>query len=334
MNKQMGLDFGTAHVRLCAKGENSIKRAPSVIALRARTDEILAMGNEAKQMIGRTPHSIIAARPVRGGTVDNIEHAALLLGALFDRLGATSVFRRPTVTAAIPFGVAETDKRALEDAIFEAGAGAVDLIDAPLAAAIGAGMRIAGAGGGMLVDIGAGLTEISLVSHGSVLVSGSLKLAGETFNETIVKYLADEVHILVGENTAEAIKHKIGTLDPKTDGATVNIAGKSTEMGGALSATVTGGMIREALTPHIDRIAETIRKVIEETPPELASAISDFGILLSGGSSLLCGLPEYIGEKLGVRVARSRNPIDDGVGGILTLMNNGELRRYISSRAR
>lgn len=334
MNKQIGLDLGSAHTRICVRGEGAIKRTPSVVAVRTGTGEILALGSDAKQMIGRTPHSVSAIRPVRGGVVDDIEHAALLLGALFDRLGATSVFRRPVVTAAIPYGCTETEKRALEDAIFEAGASAVSLIDAPLAAAVGAGMRIAGTGGGMIVDVGAGRTEIAIVSHGGVIVSGSMPLAGDAFTEVLVRYLAEEQHILVGENTAEQIKHKIGSLDPKNDGASLPVSGKSTQMGGALTATVTGGMLREAFIPLVDRIATTIRKVMEETPPELAASLSDFGILMTGGGSLLSGLPEHIGEALGVRVARSRSPISDVATGILQLTESGELRRYVSSRAR
>ncbi len=333
MSIQIGLDLGTANVRISVRGETAIKRAPSVVALRTRTEEILAMGNEAKQMIGRTPHTVAAVRPIKAGVVDNIAHASLLVGALFDHLGATSVFRRPSVTATIPYGAAETEKRALEDAIFEAGAGAVNLIDSPLACAVGAGMRIAGTGGGMIVDIGAGRTEIAIVSHGGVLVSGNLKLAGDAFTDTLIRYLAEEQHILVGENTAEAIKHKIGTLNKRESGS-VTVAGKSTKMGGALTATISCGMLREAFVPLADRIAATVRKVMEETPPELAASISDFGILLSGGGSMLDGLPEYLGEKLGVKIVRSRSPIDDGALGILNLMENGELRRYISSRAR
>lgn len=334
MNKQIGLDLGTAHTRIGIRGDKAIKRTPSVVSVRTGTGEILAVGAEAKQMIGRTPHSVSAIRPVRGGVVDDIEHASLLLGALFDRLGVTSVFRRPAVTAAIPYGCTETEKRALEDAIFEAGASAVSLIDAPLAAAVGAGMRIAGTGGGMIVDVGAGRTEIAIVSHGGVIVSGSMPLAGDAFTEAVVRYLAEQQHILVGENTAEQIKHKIGSLDMKLDGASLTVSGKSTQMGGALTVTVTGGMLREAFLPLADRIAATIRKVMEETPPELAASLSDFGILMTGGGSLLVGLPEHIGDALGIRVARSRSPISDVATGILQLAENGELRRYVSSRAR
>lgn len=334
MSKQIGLDLGSAHVRIGVRGENAIKRTPSVVSVRTGTGEILAVGADAKQMIGRTPHSVSAIRPVRGGVVDDIEHASLLVGALFDRIGATSVFRRPTVTASIPYGCTETEKRALEDAIFEAGASAVSLIDAPLAAAVGAGMRIGGTGGGMIVDIGAGRTEIAIVSHGGVIVSGALPIAGDAFGDAIIRYLAEEQHILVGENTAEQIKHKIGSLDPKNDGASLSISGKSTKMGGALNATVTGGMLREALTPYANHVATAIRKVMESTPPELAASLSDFGILMTGGGSLLVGLPEYIGEMLDVRVARSRSPMTDVAAGILQLMENGELRRYVSARAR
>ncbi len=333
MSKQMGLDLGTAHTRIVLRGEEGIKRAPSVVALRTGTGEILAVGAEAKQMIGRTPHTILAARPVRGGVVDHIEHASLLLGALFDRIGVTSTFRRPAVTAAIPFGATETEKRALEDAVFEAGAGTVSLIDAPVAGAVGAGIRVSGTGG-MLVDIGAGRAEIAIVGHGGVLVSGNSRLAGDAFTEAAMTYLAEEAHILIGENTAELLKQKIGSVKASQDALSVNIAGKSTKMGGAITATVTGGMLREAFIPLADRLADSVRRVMEETPPELSAALSEFGIVLSGGGSLLSGLPEYIGERLGVRVARSRSPMDDVAVGILNLTESGEIRRYISSRAR
>lgn len=335
MNNQLGIDVGTANTRICAKGEGILLRAPSVIAVRTQSHAILASGIEAKRMLGRTPHSVTAEKPIRGGAVADIELASLMLGDFLNHLGASSLFRRPTVTACIPCGAGENAKRALEDACFEAGAGAVALVEKPMAAAIGAGIRVASAVGGVLVDIGAGTTSVSVLSHDGIVVSGVSKKAGDAFTEAIIEYLAKEHAILVGEGTAEAVKHRIGSLAENPDTRKLEITGKSAKMGGACRAYVSAAMLRAALLPQAAVIVNAIRKALEETPPELSSDITRYGLLLSGGGSLLHGLPEYISAALGVRTTRSPHPLDDVCLGLAAILDGGsETARYIVSRPR
>ena len=335
MNNQLGIDLGTANTRICAKGEGILLRAPSVIAVRRESHAILAAGLEAKRMLGRTPHSVLAEKPIRGGTVADIELASLMLGDFLGRLGATSLLRRPTVTACIPCGVGENAKRALEDACFEAGASNVALVEKPMAAAIGAGIRVASALGGVLVDVGAGSTSVAVISHDGVVVSGVSKKAGDAFTEAIVEYLAKEHFILVGEGTAEAVKHRIGSLAATPDTRKLETTGKSAKMGGACRVYVSAVMLREALIAPAGILINTIRKALEETPPELSSDITKYGLLLSGGGAMLHGLPEYISAALGVRTSLSAHPRDDVALGLAAILDGGnETARYIVTRTR
>lgn len=335
MNNQLGIDVGTANTRICAKGEGILLREPSVIAVRRESHAILASGKNAKRMIGRTPHSVLAEKPIRGGTVADIELASLMLGDFLGDLGATSVFRRPTVTACIPCAAGENAKRALEDACFEAGAGSVALVEKPMAAAIGAGIRVASTIGGVLVDVGAGSTSVAVISHDGIVVSGVSRKAGDAFTEAIVEYLIKEQNILVGENTAEAIKHRIGSLAENPNPGKLEITGKSTKMGGACRVYVSAAMLREALVAPAGILVNTICKALEETPPELSSDITRYGILLSGGGSLLHGLPEFISKALGIRALRSAHPSDDVCLGLAAILGGGaEMSRYIVSRPR
>ncbi len=335
MNKRMGIDLGSANTRICLGTEGIVLRAPSVIAVREKSHAILATGMNAKKMIGRTPHSILAQKPIRGSLVADIEMASLMMADFFTRLGVTSVFRRPAATVCIPCGSGENDRRAIEDACFEAGASSVDMVEKPIAGAIGAGIRVLGPGCGVLTDIGAGTTSVSVLSHGGIVVSGTSKKAGDAFTTAIIDYLAKEQNILVGEITAEAVKHRIGSLSRVCDTRKLEITGKSTKMGGACRVYVSSAMLREALVPVADIIINTILKALEETPSELSGDITAYGILLSGGGSLMRGLPEYISSALGLRTTLSAHPMDDVCRGLSMILDGGaEMRRFISSRAR
>lgn len=334
MAKLLGIDLGTAYTRLCLGRDGIVLRAPSVVSIENRTKEVLAAGLDAKKMIGRTPSNISAIKPIRGGIVANVEHASLLLGTFFEQNELTSTFRRPTVLSAIPFGASESERRAIEDAIFEAGASTVLLTEAPLAAAIGAGMKVMSARGSMIVDVGAGTVEVAVVSHGGVVISSTIKHAGEAMTDAVVRCVMENHSILIGEMTAEHIKVKIGTL-ATADRGSEEIYGKSTKMGGAAKATVSSGELREALTPYAGAIVSAIRRALEEMPPELSSDISDYGIILCGGGSLLPGLPEYISHALGVIVTRAKDPMDCVASGINRILFGGsEMRRFICSRSK
>lgn len=342
MNNQLGVDLGTATTRICVKGEGVLLREPSVIAVRRESHAeqkeshaIIAAGREAKRMLGRTPHSILAEKPIRGGAVTNIELASLMLGDFLNQMGATSLLRRPNVLTCVPCGVGENAKRALEDTCYDAGAGTVSLVEKPMAAAIGAGIRVASALGGVLVDVGAGTTSVAVISHDGVVVSGVSKKAGDAFTDAIIEYLAKEHFILVGEGTAEAVKYSIGSLAENPDTRKLEITGKSAKMGGACRVYVSAAMLREALLAPANILINTIRKALEETPPELSSDISKYGLLLSGGGALLHGLPEYISQTLGIRTSLSAHPRNDAILGLAAILDGGpEMSRYIITRPR
>lgn len=335
MGRQIGIDLGTAYTRISEDGKGIVLCAPSVISLKGKPEKVIAVGNEARKMIGRTPADITAIRPIRESLVGNIGYTGLLLGALFDRISATSVFKRPNVISTVPCGSNETEKRAVEDAVFEAGGATVDLVEAPIAAALGAGMKISSQSGGLVVDCGAGSVEVAVISHGGIVVASSVKTAGESMNDAIIRYLIDTKSIHIGEMTAEAIKHKIGTLGAATDRGSLNVSGKSTKYGGALTVSVSSAELREALLPCADIVVETITKALEATPPELSADISNYGILMSGGGSLLDGFPDYISDKLGMSVTRSKNPPNDVSNGLLQIIrSNGAMKRFIISSAR
>ena len=332
---QLGIDAGTAKTRIYARGEGILLREPSVIAVRAQSHAILAAGEDARIMLGRTPHTVLASKPIRGGAVSDIELASLMLGDFLNRLGASSVFRRPSVLACIPCGVGENQKRALEDACFEAGAGSVSLAEKPMAAALGAGMRVSGTTCGVIVDIGAGTTDVSVISHDGIVVTGVSGKAGDSFTDAVMDYLAKEQAILVGECTAEAVKHRIGSLAGEPDTRKLEITGKSAKMGGACRVFVSAAMLKDALIPTANVIVNTIKKALEETPPELLSDISKYGILLSGGSAMMVGMAEYISSQLGVRVVTSRHPEDDVALGLAHIIDGGsKTERYIVKRQR
>ena len=332
---QLGIDLGTANTRICARGEGILLNEPSVIAVRTQSSAILTTGEKAKVMLGRTPHTVLASKPIRGGAVSDIELASLMLGDFLNRLGASSVFRRPNVLACIPCGVGENQKRAIEDACFDAGAGSVSLAEKPMAAALGAGMRVSGTSCGMIVDIGAGTTDVSVISHDGIVVTSVSGKAGDSFTAAVMDYLANEQAILVGECTAEAVKHSIGSLASNPSKARLEITGKSARMGGACRVYVSAAMLREALIPTANVIVNTIKKAFEETPPELSSDIKKYGILLSGGGSLMVGMAEYFSMQLGVPVLMSRTPREDVCYGLARIIDGGsKTERYIVKRQR
>ena len=335
MAKTIGIDLGTAYTRFCTANDGIILRAaPSVISIENRRQAVLAVGAEAKRMIGRTPANISAIKPIRGGAIANKDHATLLVGTLFDGIDLASTFRRPGVLAAIPYGASESERRTVEDVMFDAGASTVYLAEQPMAAAIGAGMKVMSAKGGMLVDVGAGTVEVVVISHGGIIISSSLKTAGESMTDAVIRCIIENHSMLVGEMTAEALKIKLGTLAPTDRGATL-VYGKSTRMGGIAQATVSSGEIREALRPYAATIVRAIRGALEAMPPELSSDISDYGIVLCGGGSLLPGLPEYIKNAIGMNVTRAKEPTDCVILGLQRILSGGsEMKRFICSKSK
>lgn len=334
MAKPLGIDLGTAYTRICTAGSGTVLRAPSVISVENRRQEVLAVGKDAKCMLGRNPSNISVLKPIRGGTVSNIEQTRLLVSAFLDSCDAVSSLRRPGILASIPYGAKESERRAIEDALFGAGASVVYLTEQPMAAAIGAGMKVMSAKGGMLVDIGAGTVEVAVISHGGIIISSSLKVAGEAMTDSVIRAVSSNHSLLIGEITAEQLKLKLGTLSP-VDRGELEIFGKSATTGGVAKAMISSGELREALTPYANAIVKAIRGALEAMPPELSSDISDYGLLLCGGGSLLPGLAEYIKNALNMNVTRAKETQDCVILGLHRILVGGsETKRFICSRSK
>ncbi len=331
MAKIYGMDLGTANTLICHKGE-IILRAPSVVAVNDEDREIVALGPSAKNMLGKTPSGITAFRPLQGGVIAEYEVASKMVHGFLERVGAFSIFSRPVLIVATPHKATDVEKRALEDAIFEAGARYVALIDEPLAAAIGTGLRVGAPRGSMIADIGGGTTEIAVISHGGIVNAGSIRVAGDEFDNAIVEYIRDTRNVLIGTATAEELKIKCGAAHPSYDFGECAVAGRNLLGGMGTVITVTSGEIREAITPKLTDILDAIRHTLEFTPPELSSDIYDYGLMLTGGGSRLRGIGKLVNERLGIRVTQAKNPLEAVCRGISRVMESetqpGDLLRY------
>jgi len=319
-SKQIGIDLGTSNTVVYLKGSGIIMRAPSVVAVNKQTKEVVAVGSEAKRMLGKTPDSIVAHRPLKGSVVADYEITARMLQTFFNKIQAGTFFSHPVIIIGVPYGVTEVERRAVIGATYDAGAKEAIPAQEPVVAAIGAGLRVDNPKGCIIVDIGGGTTKTAVMSLGSVVVSRSARVAGDTFDIAIMKYLKDKKGILVGETTAEALKIQIGSVHKSTDKGQLQIFGRSTDSGQAFSTTVKSFEIRAALEEQMETVAATIKATLEGTPPELASDICDFGMMLMGGGALLAGLSIFLKERTGLRVTLAKNPMDCvclGIGRIL-----------------
>lgn len=314
MPKYIGIDLGTANTLLYMKGRGIVLREPSVVAVERQTDRVRAVGRDAKLMLGKTPGSIVAHRPIKDGVIADFEVTAAMLRDFFKRVSAGNIFSRPYVAVCVPYGVTEVERRAFKDATREAGARAVAMVSEPIAAAIGAGLRVSGARGCMVVDIGGGTTEVAVLSLGGIVRSTSLRIAGDELDESIVQYIKAKYGLSISESMAEMLKKQIGSVHRSTDEGTMNIQGltQRTSVRSGLPAvlTISAGELREAMYDQIEHILKCICSTLENTPPELSADIYDYGIMLTGGSSLLRGLPNLISERTGIRVTVAKNPLD------------------------
>ncbi len=323
MAKLVGVDLGTANTLLCMKGEGIVIRSPSAVAIDKDTREIIAQGMEAKRMMGKTPMGILAFRPLKDGVITDADVTAGMLRNYFRHIGAISTFSRPLVVASVPFGVTEVEKRAIEEATFEAGARRVSLIDEPVAAALGSGLRVSGPRGTMIVDIGGGTTEVAVISLGGIVASRSLRVAGDELDEAIVAYLRKTRGVLIGEATAEELKMKIGTAHREVDRGSMTVSGMSMTRRMGVMLEVRSGELREAMEETLLEIIRAVAETLEKTPPELSSDLYDFGLLLTGGGALLPGLPQLIWEQTGMRVRVAKRPMESVCNGILRIIDHG-----------
>ena len=332
MAKIFGIDLGTANTLMCAKGKGIILRAPSVVAINDDSREIVALGMSAKSMLGKTPEGITAFRPLRGGVIAEGEVASKMVRGYLEAVGAFSLFSRPAIIVCTPHAATGVEKRALEDAIFEAGARSVALIDEPLAAAIGTGLRVGGVRGSMLVDIGGGSTEVAVISHGGIVSSGSIRIAGDAFDDAIVEYIKKTKDTLIGVATAEELKRSCGSAHPDYDRNSCVVAGRNLLSGMGTMVNITSADIREAVKEPLEEIIDAIKHTLESTPPELSSDIYDFGIMLTGGGAMLRGTDKLISERTGIRVTVAKRPLEAVCLGISRVIESegqmGDLLRY------
>ena len=310
-SKDIGIDLGTANTLVYVKGKGIVINEPSVVALNTKTKQILAIGNEAKMMVGRTPPHIVASRPLVDGVISDFEITEQMLRYFIDKVHQKtySFLRRPRVVIGIPSGVTEVEKRAVQDAALNAGARSAYLIEEPMAAAIGARLPVQDAAGSMIVDIGGGTAEIAIISLGGVVISKSIRAAGDKMNENIIQYARDEFNLLLGERTAEDVKIKIGSAYPQEEQLETVMRGRDLVSGLPKEVLVNDAQIREALNPTIKVIANNVKNAVEETPPELIADLMHRGITLAGGGALLRGLDKLLAEQTQIPVNVADDPL-------------------------
>ncbi len=308
--RDIGVDLGTANTLVCIKGKGIIMREPSVVAYDVRNDAVRAVGKEAKEMIGRTPGSIVAVRPLKDGVIADFDVTAAMLKRFVSVALKGSFFSRVRMVICIPAGVTEVESRAVYDAAKQAGAYDVDLIEEPMAAAVGAGLPVQDATGNMIVDIGGGTSEIAVISLGDIVTAQSLRIAGDDLDEAIINYMRKKHNLLIGERTAEQIKIDIGSAKEYEGETSIEIKGRNVIDGLPKNVTITSAEVRDAMVDTISQIIDAIRTTLEKTPPELSADIIDSGITLTGGTALLRGLAELIAEETGMPVSVAANPLD------------------------
>ena len=297
----IGIDLGTASILVYIKNKGIVLQEPSVVAIDTNSNKILAVGEEARRMLGRTPGNIIAIRPLRDGVISDFDITQRMLKYFIRKTCGKKIFR-PRVMVGVPSGVTDVEKRAVEEAVLQAGASKPFIIEEPVAAAIGAGMDITQPSGNMVVDVGGGTTDVAVLSLGGIVVNTSIKVAGDKFDESIIRYMRKKHNLLIGDRTAEELKIKVGTAYPRDEEITMDIRGRDLLSGLPKTLTVNSEEMREALSETVSTIIDAVHSVLEKTPPELAADISDKGIYMTGVGSLLYGLDKLIEQRTKVPV--------------------------------
>ena len=331
-SRDMGIDLGTANTLVYAKGKGIVVNEPSVVAVNTVTHEVLAVGNEAKEMIGRTPGNIVAIRPMKDGVIADFDITQAMLRYFIDKAYTRSMFGpKPRVVVCVPSGVTEVEKRAVMEATIGAGAKTNDayLIEEPMAASIGAGLPVEEPSGSMVVDIGGGTSEVAVISLGGIVTSTSLRVAGDEIDSYIINYIKKEYNLAIGERTAEEIKINIGCAYPKGKEEQMEIRGRDLISGLPKTASVTSNEILEAISEPIYSIIDCIKQTLEATPPELAADVMEFGITLTGGGALLSGLDKLITKETGMPVNIANEPLNCVVMGTGLVLEHIETLRSV-----
>lgn len=332
--KDIGIDLGTANLLVTLKGKGIVLKEPSVVAIDRKTGEILATGHEAKEMLGRTPDQIRAVRPLKDGVIADFTATQLMLKNIIKKICTRYNVGRPRVVVGVPSGITEVEERAVEESVIQAGGREVYLIEEPMAAAIGAGLEVAEPSGSIIVDIGGGTTEVAVISLGGIVVSHSLKVAGDELDEDIVNYVKREMGLAIGETTAEQIKMTVGCASPLMTETHIEVRGRDLSNGLPRNITVTSAQAEEAMRDSISEIVEIVKATLEKTPPELASDIIEKGIVLAGGGALIQNLDKLLSSKTGMPVYVAEDPLDCVVKGTGKTLEDLERLKNVLINAR
>ncbi|MGC8924707.1 MAG: rod shape-determining protein [Calditerrivibrio sp.] len=308
-SNDLAVDLGTANTLIYVKGKGIVCSEPSVVAINNDTKEILAVGSEAKSMLGRTPANIVAIRPMKDGVISNFEITEKMLRYFITKVNNRKSFVRPRIIVAVPSGVTQVEKRAVKDSAIQAGAREVYIVEEPMAAAIGAGLPIQEPSGNMIVDIGGGTTEVAVISLSGIVYTNSVRVGGDEMDEAIVNYIKRNYNLLIGTSTAEKIKMEIGSAYRLEEEMSIEIKGRDLLNGIPKTVEITDSEIREALSDAVSKIVDAVKSALEKTPPELSADIVDRGIVLSGGGALLKGLDKKLAEETGLPIIVADDPL-------------------------
>ena len=309
-SKDIGVDLGTANIIVTIKGKGIVLNEPSVVALEKGSNTILATGSEAKEMVGRTPKEIDAIRPLQDGVIADFTATQLMLKSMLQRVCQRYNVHKPRVVVGVPSGITEVEERAVEESVIQAGAKEVYLIEEPMAAAIGANLEVSEPSGNIIVDIGGGTTEVAVISLGGIVVSNSLRVAGDEIDEDIINYTKHRLNLSIGATTAEEIKKQIGCAMPLMTESSMQVRGRDLITGLPQTLTVTSSQIYEAMHDSIQKIVDVVKQTLERTPPELASDIMERGIIIAGGGALIKGLDTLLAKETDMPVYLAENPLE------------------------
>ena len=332
--KDIGIDLGTANILVSIKGKGIVLKEPSVVAIDRKTGAIMATGNDAKEMLGRTPEQIKAVRPLKDGVIADFTATQLMLKNLIEKIRKRYNVGRPRVVVGVPSGITEVEERAVEESVMQAGAKEVYLIEEPMAAAIGASLDVGEPSGNIIVDIGGGTTEVAVISLGGIVVSYSLRVAGDELDDNIVNYIKREMNLAIGETTAEQIKMQIGCAMPLMTEMSMEIRGRDLSDGLPRNVKVTSTQIEEAIKESITKIVDIVKLTLEKTPPELASDIMEKGIVLAGGGALIQNLDKLLSIETGMPVYIAEEPLDCVVRGTGKTLEDLERLKTVLMNAR
>ena len=333
-SKDIGIDLGTANTLVSIKGKGIVLNEPSVISIDNETGEVLAVGYEAKEMIGKTPSNIKAIRPLKDGVIAELTATGLMLKEILKKVCKRYGIARPRVIVGVPSGITEVEERAVEESILQAGAKEVYLIEEPMAAAIGSNIDIAEPSGNIVIDIGGGTTEVAVISLGGIVISNSLRIAGDELDEDIINYIKKEMGLAIGETTAEEIKLEVGCATPLMTEKSIEVRGRDLSNGLPRNVMVTSTQIQEAMKDSINEIVEIVKATLEKTPPELASDIVEKGIVLAGGGALIKNIDKLLSQRTGMPVYISENPLECVVKGTGKTLEDLERLKNVLINAR